>query len=56
VDAGGGARELLEQLNATHEFTWSVGAATTREGDTLTAMLARADADLYARKQRRRVE
>jgi hypothetical protein len=35
---------------------WSVPAATTREGDRLPGLLARADADLYARKQRRRVE
>jgi diguanylate cyclase (GGDEF)-like protein len=49
-----GARELLEQLESTHEFTWSAGAATARDGDTLAAMLDRADADLYADKKRRR--
>jgi diguanylate cyclase (GGDEF)-like protein len=46
-----GAREILEQLDATHEFAWSVGMATARQGDTLDAVLARADADLYAKKR-----
>jgi diguanylate cyclase (GGDEF)-like protein len=49
-----GARELLGQLDATHEFTWSTGTATAGRGETLDAVLARADADLYERKQRRR--
>jgi len=46
-----GAREILEQLETTHEFAWSVGVATARQGDTLDAVLARADADLYAKKR-----
>jgi diguanylate cyclase (GGDEF)-like protein len=46
-----GAREILDQLDATHEFAWSVGMATARQGDTLDAVLARADADLYAKKR-----
>jgi diguanylate cyclase (GGDEF)-like protein len=49
-----GARDLLEQLASTHGFSWSTGTATTRDGDTLVTLLARADADLYADKQRRR--
>jgi diguanylate cyclase (GGDEF)-like protein len=48
------ARELLQQLEATHESSWSTGLATRRSGETLTALVARADADLYARKQHRR--
>ena len=46
-----GAREIIEQLETTHEFAWSVGVATARQGDTLDAVLARADADLYAKKR-----
>ena len=46
-----GAREILEQLETTHEFAWSVGVATARQGDTLDAVLASADADLYAKKR-----
>jgi diguanylate cyclase (GGDEF)-like protein len=46
-----GAREILEQLEATHEFAWTVGVATTRDGDTLATVLARADADLYLKKR-----
>jgi diguanylate cyclase (GGDEF)-like protein len=46
-----GAREILQQLEATHAFAWSVGIATARRGDTLSAVLARADADLYLHKR-----
>jgi diguanylate cyclase (GGDEF)-like protein len=46
-----GAREILEQLEATHAFAWTVGVATAREGDSLDTVLARADADLYAKKR-----
>ncbi len=46
-----GAREILQQLETTHAFAWSVGIATTRPGDTLPAVLARADADLYLQKR-----
>jgi diguanylate cyclase (GGDEF)-like protein len=46
-----GAREILEQLDATHPFAWSVGIAAAERGDTLNAVLARADADLYLQKR-----
>jgi diguanylate cyclase (GGDEF)-like protein len=46
-----GARELLAQLDATHEFPWSVGIATARSGDSLASVLTRADAHLYRRKR-----
>jgi diguanylate cyclase (GGDEF)-like protein len=46
-----GAREILEQLDATHPFAWSVGVATARAGDTLSGVLARADSDLYQHKR-----
>ncbi len=46
-----GAREILHQLETTHAFAWSVGIATMRPGDTLPAVLARADADLYLQKR-----
>jgi diguanylate cyclase (GGDEF)-like protein len=46
-----GAREILEQLAATHVFAWSVGTATAGPGDTLSTVLARADADLYLQKR-----
>jgi diguanylate cyclase (GGDEF)-like protein len=46
-----GARDILQQLDATHDFAWSVGVATARSGDTLAAVLARADADLYLQKR-----
>ncbi|MCA0146692.1 GGDEF domain-containing protein [Blastococcus sp. LR1] len=45
------ATELLTQLAATHPFTWTGGVATARPGDTLTTVLARADAQLYQRKR-----
>jgi diguanylate cyclase (GGDEF)-like protein len=46
-----GARELLEQLEESHEFAWSAGTAVARAGDTLDSVLARADADLYQQKR-----
>ena len=46
-----GAVELLAQLEETHRFRWSVGLATVQQGDTLAAVLARADADLYLHKR-----
>jgi diguanylate cyclase (GGDEF)-like protein len=46
-----GAREFLQQLDATHAFAWSVGVATARAGDMLPGVLARADADLYLQKR-----
>jgi diguanylate cyclase (GGDEF)-like protein len=46
-----GAREILQQLDATHAFAWSVGIASARPGDTLDTVLARADADLYQHKR-----
>jgi diguanylate cyclase (GGDEF)-like protein len=49
-----GTWDILEQLDATHEFAWSVGVATARDGDTLASVLARADAHLYLQKRRGR--
>jgi diguanylate cyclase (GGDEF)-like protein len=49
-----GAWEMLQQLDATHDFAWSVGIATARPGDTLTGVLARADAHLYLQKRSNR--
>ena len=46
-----GAREVLEQLDATHDFRWSVGLTTARQDDTVSSVLARADADLYEQKR-----
>jgi len=46
-----GAREILQQLDATHAFAWSVGIAAAQRGDTLGTVLARADADLYLQKR-----
>jgi diguanylate cyclase (GGDEF)-like protein len=46
-----GARQVLDQLDATHEYPWSVGLATAGPGDTLASVLARADADLYEKKR-----
>jgi len=48
-----GAREILQQLDATHCFAWSVGVAAARPGDTLHTVLGRADADLYLQKRSR---
>ncbi|TQN41992.1 diguanylate cyclase (GGDEF)-like protein [Blastococcus colisei] len=51
---GEGARQVLQQLDATHPFAWTVGTATAQRGDTLSAVLGRADADLYLHKRSRR--
>ncbi len=48
------SKEILQQLDATHSFAWSVGVATAGPGDTLETVLARADADLYLHKRSRR--
>jgi diguanylate cyclase (GGDEF)-like protein len=49
-----GARDLLEQLTESHAFAWSAGTALARPGETLEAVLARADADLYLQKRANR--
>jgi diguanylate cyclase (GGDEF)-like protein len=46
-----GAREILGRLSACHTFQWSAGTASAGPGDTLTALLSRADAELYAHKR-----
>jgi diguanylate cyclase (GGDEF)-like protein len=46
-----GARKVLDQLDATHEYRWSVGLATAGPGDTVASVLARADAHLYEQKR-----
>jgi diguanylate cyclase (GGDEF)-like protein len=46
-----GAWQILRQLDETHHFAWSVGLATVRKGDTLSTVLARADASLYLQKR-----
>jgi diguanylate cyclase (GGDEF)-like protein len=48
------AREVLDRLADGAVASWSVGAVTAREGDSLTALLERADAALYRDKHRRR--
>lgn len=48
---GEGAREILQQLDDTHAFAWTVGIATAQPGDSLSTVLARADADLYLHKR-----
>ena len=48
---GRGAGEILGRMAACHSFHWSAGTATAAPGDTLTGLLARADADLYAHKR-----
>jgi diguanylate cyclase (GGDEF)-like protein len=52
--ARAGATELLERLAAAHPFAWSSGVAIAEPGDTVPAVLARADADMYRQKQSRR--
>jgi diguanylate cyclase (GGDEF)-like protein len=47
-----GAWEVLGQLAATHSFAWTVGVARAHPGDTLSAVLGRADSHLYRRKRR----
>jgi diguanylate cyclase (GGDEF)-like protein len=46
-----GAAEMLQRLAASHAAAWSGGVATAQAGDTLTTVLARADADLYRHKR-----
>ena len=46
-----GAWHVLQQLDETHSFPWSVGVATVGAGDTLGTLLERADAQLYRRKR-----
>ena len=46
-----GSWDVLAQLQETHAFAWSVGVATAHPGDTLSSVLARADADLYQQKR-----
>ena len=46
-----GAWQFLRQLDQTHDFAWSVGLATVRKDDTLSSVLARADASLYLQKR-----
>jgi diguanylate cyclase (GGDEF)-like protein len=46
-----GAAEMLSRLASSHSFAWSGGVATAQAGDTLTTVLARADADLYRHKR-----
>jgi len=48
------AGELLQRLDASHDFGWSTGVAGARAGDTLAGVLARADADLYRHKRSNR--
>jgi diguanylate cyclase (GGDEF)-like protein len=48
-----GAREVLDQLDDTHSFRWSVGLATAVPGDTVAGLVARADRDLYQQKRSR---
>jgi diguanylate cyclase (GGDEF)-like protein len=48
---GLGAGEILGRLAACHAFHWSAGTATARRGDTLGALISRADADLYRHKR-----
>jgi diguanylate cyclase (GGDEF)-like protein len=45
-----GAWHVLQELDQTHGFPWSVGVATAGKDDTLGTVLARADAQLYQRK------
>ncbi|MQA32632.1 GGDEF domain-containing protein [Modestobacter roseus] len=49
-----GAAEILARLRHDAATTWSVGTAVREDGDSLTALLNRADADLYLRKRARR--
>jgi diguanylate cyclase (GGDEF)-like protein len=49
-----GSAEILDRLDGSHPFRWSVGTATAVEGDTLSTMLSRADAQLYEHKRRSR--
>jgi diguanylate cyclase (GGDEF)-like protein len=46
-----GAREILGRLAACHAFHWTAGTASAGRGDTLSTLISRADADLYAHKR-----
>jgi GGDEF domain-containing protein len=46
-----GAWELLGRLQDCHPFGWTVGLAVAGADDSLTEVLSRADAHLYARKR-----
>jgi diguanylate cyclase (GGDEF)-like protein len=48
------ARTVLGRLAASHPARWSTGTATTRGGEPLADLLARADAALYRDKRARR--
>ncbi|TYP82874.1 GGDEF domain-containing protein [Blastococcus xanthinilyticus] len=48
------AAELMAALESTHPFRWTTGVAGARPGDTVTSLLARADAQLYRNKADRR--
>jgi len=52
TDAGASG-ELLARLRAAHPAPWSAGTATARPGDTLDALLGRADEELYRAKRAR---
>ncbi|MGY1858145.1 GGDEF domain-containing protein [Modestobacter sp. SYSU DS0290] len=49
-----GAAEILDRLREGAVASWSVGTAAREDGDTLTALLRRADAALYLAKRARR--
>jgi diguanylate cyclase (GGDEF)-like protein len=51
-----GARDVLQRLDGDLPIGWSVGTATARAGDTLAALLQRADAALYEHKRLRRAD
>jgi diguanylate cyclase (GGDEF)-like protein len=51
---GPGAEEVLRRLDGDLPINWSVGTATARGGETLTDLLHRADAELYAGRRLRR--
>ena len=51
---GPGALEVLARLDGDLPIGWSVGTATARDGDSLGALLQRADAQLYQGKRLRR--
>jgi diguanylate cyclase (GGDEF)-like protein len=46
-----GALEIVRRLRDSHGFSWSVGLSTAGDGDTLSSVLGRADADLYRNKR-----
>ncbi|MGY1750850.1 diguanylate cyclase [Modestobacter sp. SYSU DS0511] len=49
-----GAAEILQRLRACAVAEWSAGTATREDGDSLPALLNRADAALYLEKRARR--